>query len=74
MPMISSLVARVEVAGRLVGEEQRGRVDQRARDRDALLLAAGELVRQVLLAARARPTAASAARARARCSASGTSP
>ena len=38
---------RVEVAGRLVGEDDGGRGDQRARDRDALLLAAGELGRAV---------------------------
>ena len=36
----------VEVAGRLVADEQRRVVDERARDRDALLLAAGELVGQ----------------------------
>ena len=48
--MISSLVWRVEVAGRLVGEEQRRLVHQRAGDGDALLLAAGELARQVVLA------------------------
>ena len=35
--------ARVQVAGRLVGEDQRRMVDQRARDGHALLLAAGEL-------------------------------
>ena len=35
---------RVEVAGRLVGEQQRRVVDEGAGDRDALLLAAGELV------------------------------
>src|SRR3954451_19668394 len=34
----------VEVAGRLVGEQQRRVVDERARDRDTLLLAARELV------------------------------
>ena len=34
-------VARVEVGGRLVGEQQRGPVRERSRDRDALLLAAG---------------------------------
>ena len=34
----------IEVAGRLVGDQQRRVVDERARDRDALLLAAGELV------------------------------
>jgi hypothetical protein len=33
----------VEVAGRLVGQQQRGPVHQRARDGHALLLAAGEL-------------------------------
>ena len=36
---------RVEVAGRLVGEEDRRPRDERARERDALLLAAGELGR-----------------------------
>ena len=40
--------ARVEVAGGLVGEEHRRARDERARDRDALLLAAGELVRCVM--------------------------
>ena len=39
---------RVEVAGRLVGEDDRRLRDERARDRDALLLAAGELGRPVL--------------------------
>ena len=38
----------VEVAGRLVGQQQRRVVDERARDRDALLLAAGELVGEVV--------------------------
>ena len=38
---------RVEVAGRLVGEDHPRLDDERARDRDALLLAAGELARQV---------------------------
>ena len=42
--------ARVEVAGRLVGEDDRRLVDQRARDRDALLLAARQLVRDVVIA------------------------
>ena len=42
--------AAVEVAGGLVGEEQLGVVDQRAGDRDALLLAARELVRRVVRA------------------------
>ena len=36
----------VEVPGRLVADEQRRVVDERARDRDALLLATGELVGQ----------------------------
>ena len=36
-------VSRVEVAGGLVGEQERGPVDQRAGDGHALLLAAGEL-------------------------------
>ena len=39
--------ARVEVAGRLVGEQHRRPGDQRTRDRDALLLAAGQLGRLV---------------------------
>ena len=63
----------VEVAGRLVGQHQRRRERQRARDRHALLLAAGELARQVVeavardrrrAAARAPPRAARASRAR----------
>ena len=40
--------ARVEVARRLVGEQSAGSRDERARDRDALLLAAGELARLVV--------------------------
>ena len=39
--------ARVEVAGRLVGEQQRRMVDEGAGDREPLLLAAGELVGEV---------------------------
>ena len=35
--------ARVEIAGRLVGQQDARRIGDRARDRDALLLAAGEL-------------------------------
>ena len=46
-PRISPLVRRVEVAGRLVGEHDRRPRDERAGDRDALLLAAGELRRAV---------------------------
>ena len=38
----------IEVAGRLVGQQQRRVVDERARHRDALLLAAGELVGKVV--------------------------
>ena len=37
----------IEVAGRLVGQQQRRMVDERARHRHALLLAAGELVGEV---------------------------
>ena len=43
---------RVEVAGRLVGQDDRGLVDQRARDRHALLLAARQLVGIVMLTRR----------------------
>ena len=46
----------VELAGRLVGEQQRRPVRQRARDRDALHLAAGQLRRPVIAALPARPT------------------
>src|SRR5258705_13934259 len=38
---------RVEIAGRLVGEQQRRVVHQGPRDGDTLLLAAGELIRMV---------------------------
>ena len=41
---------RVEVAGRLVGDEERRVGDDGARDRDALLLSARELARIVLRA------------------------
>ena len=47
---ISSPVVAVEVAGRLVGDDQRRIGDQRPRDRHALLLAAGQLVRVVVRA------------------------
>ena len=50
----------VEVAGRLVGEDHRRVGDERARDRDALLLAAGELGRSCGSRGRAIPTASSA--------------
>ena len=55
--------SRIEIAGRLVGEKQARRVDQRAGDGDALLLAAGELARRVALAI-AEAEKCSAARAR----------
>ena len=63
--------ARVEVAGGLVGEDQRGRVDQRARDRHALLLAAGELRRLVVGALGEARRCASISSARARRSRAG---
>ena len=44
-------VARVEVAGRLVGQHDRRIVGERARQRDALLFAAGQLRRVVVRAA-----------------------
>ena len=54
----------VEIAGRLVGEQDRRIVRQRARDRDALLLAARELRRIVMAAlGRARPPRAAPSRA-----------
>ena len=39
---------RVEVSGRLVGEQDQRTVHERARDRHALLLTAGELGREVV--------------------------
>ena len=44
----SALELRVEVAGRLVGQDERRVGDDAPRDRDPLLLAAGELVREVV--------------------------
>src|SRR5689334_12824743 len=38
----------IEVPGRLVGEEDQWAVHERARDRHALLLSTGELVREVV--------------------------
>ena len=62
---------RVEVAGRLVGEDH-GRVgDERARDRDPLLLAAGELGGRWCTRSRS-PTCASASSARSRRACRGT--
>ena len=43
--------AAVEIAGRLVGQHNFRIVDQRARDRDALLLATGKLARMMIFAA-----------------------
>ena len=57
-------VRRVEVAGGLVGQQQRRPVHQRARDRHALQLAAAQLLRQPRRRARrGRPPRASAPRA-----------
>src|SRR6266852_1862981 len=42
----------VEIAGRLVGEEDLGRVGECARDRDALLLSTGELGGKMMASAR----------------------
>src|SRR5204862_166901 len=39
---------RVEVPRRLVGQQHRGVVDERARDRDTLLLSSGELARMMV--------------------------
>src|SRR5438093_9684487 len=39
---------RVEVSGRLVGQQNRRAVDERARDGDALLLTARQLIRMVI--------------------------
>ena len=52
LQQLEDLVAglAIEVAGRLVAEQQRRVGDDRARDADALLLAAGELARVVLRA------------------------
>ena len=55
---------RVEVAGGLVGEQDRRIVHQRARDGDALALAAGELVRAGGSCGRRARPASSASRAR----------
>jgi hypothetical protein len=52
----------VERRGRLVADQELGLGGQRARDRDALALAAGELVRELVASAAARPTDAAARR------------
>ena len=59
-------VGVVQISGRLVGQQQRRIVQHRAAERHALLLAAGELRRIVVLRARARRTRASSSRARRR--------
>ena len=58
--------AAVEVAGRLVGEHAARLRDERARERDALALAARELAGQVLERDAPRPTRSSIASRRAR--------
>jgi hypothetical protein len=42
--------SRIEIAGRLIGEKKARCIDQRAGNRDALLLAAGELAGRIALA------------------------
>jgi hypothetical protein len=42
--------SRIEIAGRLVGEKKARCIDQRAGDRDALLLTAGKLAGRIALA------------------------
>ena len=64
--MTSTLVLRVEVAGRLVGEDDLGVVHDGAGDRHPLLLAARELATGGARAASPSPTRSSAARARSR--------
>ena len=72
--MISRPSRGVEVAGRLVGEQD-GRVgDDRARDRDALLLPARELARRVRCSRPASPTLRERAQARARRRSAATRP
>ena len=63
---------RVEVAGRLVGEQDRRVVHERARDGHALALAARQLVRPVASCATSSSTFSSAALARACRSFAGT--
>ena len=66
LQQIEDLVAglAIEVAGRLVAEQQRRVGDDGARDADALLLSAGELPRDSASRARPRPTTFSAMLAR----------
>ena len=66
--MIWRPVVAVQVSGRLVGEQERRIVGERARDRDALLLAARELRRIVMARGRrARLRRAARRRAARRC-------
>ena len=68
-------IARIEIAGRLVGENHRRLVRERARDRDALLLAAGERRRQLVRLRRDAERVEQLQRARSACArAEGTSP
>ena len=60
----SSLVARVELRGRLVGEHERRLARRGGGDRDALLLAARERAGALAAAVAASPNASSAARPR----------
>ena len=71
LQQVEDLVAglAIEVAGRLVAEQQRRIGDDRARDADALLLAARQLARIVVHRARPSPTTDSATCTRLRRSA-----
>jgi hypothetical protein len=57
---------RIEVAGRLIGEQHRGRCDKCAGERDTLLLSAGELARVMSFARRQSNAIESRERAAAR--------
>ena len=71
LQQVEDLIAglAVEVAGRLVAQQQRRIGDDRARDADALLLTAGQLARLVLGAVAQSPPGSSAAPTRLRRSA-----
>ena len=60
--MICAAGGLVEIAGRLVGDQDRRVGRERARQRDALLLAAGKLAPDSVAARSPRPTAASSSR------------
>ncbi len=73
--MIPAVVDGIQVAGRLVGEEDQGPVDERPGDGDPLLLAAGQLVRAGWTAScRVRPGPGSGAPATAPHGGAGRSP